>query len=301
MNNREMDMKNELPLVSIISPCFNGEKYITKMLESILNQEYGNIELICVDDGSTDGTGEIINSYINRFNDKGKVLIYIYQDNMGQAAALNTGLKYIKGEYLCWIDCDDYIMPDSIRKKVDFLRQNPEYDAVTTDIFVIEQEKIDNCDNIYDQNYLESNADTRAKYLGHLNYQKNQFYLLLTGKSVMECHAHMISVSALRQINPDLEISKCRAGQNYQMLLPFFYKYKRGFINEPLAVYVIRKNSHYHSKRNKTQEINRLNELINMLEEIFTFLNIPDWQKNKYIKMSAFYREKVRIMDNVRS
>ena len=81
-----------MPLVSIISPCYNGEKYLSCFLESVLSQSYDNIELIMVDDGSTDRTKEIICSFEDKFRNRNLSLCYIYQENRGQAAAINRGL-----------------------------------------------------------------------------------------------------------------------------------------------------------------------------------------------------------------
>ena len=73
--------------VSIITPCFNGEGFVERYLNSILNQTYKNIELIFINDGSTDRTEKVVKSYIIKFEEKGMKLIYIYQENAGQAAA----------------------------------------------------------------------------------------------------------------------------------------------------------------------------------------------------------------------
>ena len=79
--------------VSIITPCFNGEKFISRYFDSILEQTYKNIEVIFINDGSTDTTEKIVEQYISTFNKHGIEFIYIYQENKGQAAALNNGLK----------------------------------------------------------------------------------------------------------------------------------------------------------------------------------------------------------------
>ena len=107
-------------LVSIVTPCYNGEKYLSRFLESILNQTYSEIELILINDGSNDGTERIVQGYRQSFSAKGIRFLYEYQKNQGQAAALNRGLKLFTGEYITWLDSDDEIMPDFIKKKVDF-------------------------------------------------------------------------------------------------------------------------------------------------------------------------------------
>ena len=102
-------------LVSIITPCYNGEKYVDRFLTSVLNQTYNNIELIFVDDGSTDKTKDVVLSFKEQFEKRGYDLIYIYQKNAGQAAAINQGLKVFKGEFLMWIDSDDLMFPSEMR------------------------------------------------------------------------------------------------------------------------------------------------------------------------------------------
>ena len=83
-------------LVSIITPCFNGGMLIHRLLDSILKQDYSMIEMYVVDDGSIDNTRSVIESYIDRFTNKGYVLNYIYQDNAGQAAAINKALPLVE-------------------------------------------------------------------------------------------------------------------------------------------------------------------------------------------------------------
>ena len=113
-------MINKLPLVSIIVPCYNGEEFVCRFLDSIIIQSYCNIELIFINDGSTDRTEEIVLSYIQKFDDKNITLKYIYQKNGGQADAINQGLQVFEGEFLTWPDSDDTLHKDSIRNKVNF-------------------------------------------------------------------------------------------------------------------------------------------------------------------------------------
>lgn len=108
------------PKVSIILPVFNGEKYLEESINSILNQSYDDYELIIVNDGSVDGSQEIIES----FNDvRIKVL---RQSNMGLPAALNNGIELSIGEYIARQDADDISLPLRLEKQVNFLEQNPQ-------------------------------------------------------------------------------------------------------------------------------------------------------------------------------
>ena len=89
-------------IVSVVTPCYNSEKYIEAYLRSLLEQTYSDLEIILVDDGSTDRTAEIIQSYRPVFEAKGISLYYLYQEHENQAAAVNRGLKKVTGEYLIW-------------------------------------------------------------------------------------------------------------------------------------------------------------------------------------------------------
>lgn len=115
-------------LVSIVTPCYNGEYFIRRFLKSILNQTYSNIEMILINDGSTDRTEEIVREFQNEFSKRGIRFVYQYQENSGQAAALNNGLKLFEGEFLIWPDSDDELMPRFIEEKVNFLRNHPEFE-----------------------------------------------------------------------------------------------------------------------------------------------------------------------------
>lgn len=97
-------------LVSVIVPVFNVEKYLKQCLDSLINQTYKNIEVIMVDDGSTDTSGRICDDYANKY-DRFKV---VHKKNAGLGMARNTGLEYINGEFVTFLDSDDYLEPDCI-------------------------------------------------------------------------------------------------------------------------------------------------------------------------------------------
>ena len=108
------------PLVSIIIPAYNAEKYIKTTINSALKQTYQNIEIIVIDDGSTDKTKNIIQSI------QDPRIIYIHQENQGQSAARNAGIKIAKGEYIALLDSDDLFLPQKIEKQVNFLEIHPD-------------------------------------------------------------------------------------------------------------------------------------------------------------------------------
>lgn len=115
-----------MPKVSVIIPVYNGEKYIAEAIDSVLAQTYPAHEIIVVDDGSTDRTREIVNSYSvmrtasceNALRTTHDAIRYIYQPNKGPAAARNSGIKEAKGEYIAFLDSDDVWMPEKLEKEI---------------------------------------------------------------------------------------------------------------------------------------------------------------------------------------
>lgn len=98
------------PLVSVIIPVYNVEKYLRRCLNSVIDQEYKNIEIILVNDGSTDNSLEMAISY----KEKDKRIKVFSQENQGLSAARNTGLDKSQGEYIIFIDSDDYVSKDYV-------------------------------------------------------------------------------------------------------------------------------------------------------------------------------------------
>jgi len=113
----EKSGKSFNPLVSIVIPVYNGANYVREAIDSALAQTYKNIEIIIVNDGSTDNTEEIVKSY------KDRRIRYFKKENGGVATALNLGIKKMKGEYFSWLSHDDVYYPDKIEKQIAALRK----------------------------------------------------------------------------------------------------------------------------------------------------------------------------------
>lgn len=128
-------MKKNNPLVSIITPNYNYGHYIDKTIESVLNQNYENIEHIIIDDGSTDNSVEIINKYIESNPDRIKL---ITQKNQGQTTAINNGLKIATGEIIGWINSDDIYFDNAIQNIVNEFSINDKLNVVFGDLITID-------------------------------------------------------------------------------------------------------------------------------------------------------------------
>jgi glycosyltransferase involved in cell wall biosynthesis len=105
------------PLVSIIMPCYNCRTFICEAIESALNQTYDNVEVLVIDDGSTDGSSSIVEQYPVRL---------LRSDHRGVSTARNLGIRESKGQFLVFLDCDDRLMPTAIASGMDALSKSPE-------------------------------------------------------------------------------------------------------------------------------------------------------------------------------
>jgi glycosyltransferase involved in cell wall biosynthesis len=115
-------MIDEKPLVSCIIPVYNGERYLAEAIESVRAQTYRPIEVIVVDDGSTDGSADIAQSY-----DDAR---YIYQPNQGVAVSRNTGIAAAQGDYVAFLDQDDRWTPDKLSVQMGYLLEHSHVDYV---------------------------------------------------------------------------------------------------------------------------------------------------------------------------
>lgn len=112
-------------VVSIIIPAYNSEKFIRRCLDSVVNQIYKNIEIIVVDDASTDNTEKIIKEYAEKDN---RIRPFYSSENKGVSFSRNIGLKASTGEYIMFVDSDDELTKDAIRRMVDIANKyNSDY------------------------------------------------------------------------------------------------------------------------------------------------------------------------------
>ena len=249
------------PLVSIISPCYNGELYIDRFLDSILAQTYPNIEVIIINDGSKDNTEAILMSYKEKFKNRGYHFTYIYQENAGQSAAINQGLKVFQGVYMTWVDSDDYLMPDAISEKVAYMENHPTVGLAICKIKVVDH---------------ETNKEIREQVRIRPQGPETFFYDLISGKNVFYTPGgYFVRSDMFRDAMPKpLRIEAPReTGQNFQLLLPIAYKYPIGYVDKFLYKYSVRLGSHSRVKhtfedRKKKIEISHrvLSNIMNQID-----------------------------------
>lgn len=111
--------------VSMVIPCYNKADYIADMFQSVYNQKWDDIELIIVNDGSTDGTREKITIWASKFKERGYEINVIDQDNKGVGTAVKNGLMQVTGDYVCLPDCDDTLSPHYVSRMAEVMEKDP--------------------------------------------------------------------------------------------------------------------------------------------------------------------------------
>ena len=214
------------------------ESYLGRFLDSLIAQTYKHLEIILVNDESTDSTEEIIKSYIPLLEAEGYKVVYIKQKNAGLAGSINNGLKHVSGQFVTWPDPDDWLTPDSIEKRVAFLESHPDAGMVRCNI--------------------ESIDDETGASLGLLEKDltvpvsiENAFEKIVFKKTWTGAMACMIRMAYFDKIVPDREIYVTKqGGQNWQLMLPMAQNYPFWQMPDVLAYCCMRKNSHSHFQFN---------------------------------------------------
>lgn len=273
------------PLVSIITPCYNMENLIERLMDSVIKQTYRPLEFILVDDGSTDNSLNVVKNYTEKFSTARIIFKIIHQENKGLGGAINAGLKEVTGEYLCWPDADDYLEKSSIEERVKAFEEHPECAVVTSNAYIRKSSDIDKYELLIKDKV--SYHDDPEQFLYHLN-----------SKSIFCPGCHMIKMDKFLEMYPDKEIYPARRGQNWQMLLPLYYKYPRYFLNIPLYNYIVYPNSMSKGDVDYESTIKRAIEhetiLLETLDKISKWQNV-DMGKYKTLVTKKYTRDKMNL------
>ena len=263
------------PLVSVLTPCYNEEKHIGNYIEKMLNQTYDNVELVIVNDGSTDNTEKIIQKYKQRIEKRGFKLTYKNQKNRGVGGAIQQALKIMNGEFFCWCDSDNYYDDTYIEKNIKIFMNNNEVNIVR-------------CDGLL---FYENNL--KEPYHQFSKFNNDKFCKKLFLNAILEENFHfgcaMIKTSAFDKVCKNKEIYESRKGQNWQILLPMFYYYDSYYIDENLFFYINRNGSITNQCDSKEKMIELQNEHERILLETIKRMGIKDSKyyeriiKRKYI------------------
>ena len=295
--------------VSVIVPVYNGEKHISNCIDSLINQTLKDIEIVIVDDGSTDNTKEVVKSYTD------ERIKYYYQENGRQGKARNNGIRKATGEYILYLDSDDTVDLNICKKMYDFAKEK-DADLVLCDLEIIEDGKSRyfHCMEKYTddivKNYLLSNPGPGNKFVKRELLINNDLYFL--EKHVYEDFAILpiygLYTNKIAYLEEDLNKYVVRSGstmnqKKYSNLLKdIFYaydylmdKYRQTdmLYDEEFEFIFIHHVFYSASFRFIPFEegIEDLNKIHKMLKE-----KHPNWKKNKYYKMQSL---KYKILSNL--
>lgn len=204
--------------VSIITPVYNGARYIRDTISSVLAQTFTDYEMIIIDDGSTDHTAEMVRECVKQAPDK---IRYLHQTNGGPANARNHGIRESKGEYIAFLDADDLWLPDRLKKSVALLDDHPEIGLTHARSIRIDK----------DGNRLASPPRHAGKLSGNI------FTDLLLRKAHISCLTVTLRKKCLDLTGAFDESPQCVAVEDRDLWLRIAKKFKVRFIDEELGYY----------------------------------------------------------------
>ena len=260
------------PLVSVLTPCYNGEKFIDRYFESVLNQTCTDFEIILVNDGSTDKSEDLILKYREMLTEKGIGFQYIYKENGGHPSAMNAGLKVFKGKYLTWPDIDDQMHEDYIEKKLAYMEEHPETDLLITKNAIIHL----NHPNIILDYAWENPPKTNEELFERLLYGHAFRY---------EAGSFMIRSDSFKAYNPSLHIyDECGkwSGPQIQMLMPIIYHGNFGYLDECLFDYYLHDNNDHNKYQTGKELQQKYKESVNVLFAAIKSLNLDKKLEDNY-------------------
>lgn len=254
--------KNAKPLVSIITPSYNVEKYISSTIDSVLNQSYQNFEMLIVDDMSTDNTCKIVNEYIKK--DK-RIKLFVLPKKGGASEARNKALKEANGKYVAFLDSDDLWKPEKLEKQIKFMEEN-------------------NIDFSYtDYEYMDHNGKLIDKK--RVCPKKVSYFRMLLGDSI-GCLTVVYNAEKVGKIS----IPKLNKRNDYALWCKALKKVKKGYkLNEILSVYRSSDSSLSSGKKASLLKYHyelhtKINEFNCILASFFTLTNIVNYIINKKIR-----------------
>lgn len=204
---------SSLPQVSVVIPVYNREKFLKRAIDSVLAQTFDDFEIIVVDDGSTDGTPELLQCYKDQ-------IITIRQENAGAAAARNAGIAAARGEFLAFLDSDDEWRADKLFAQIEYCKTHPHFALVYTDMV----EVVD--DVQVHESYLRSGAYRRVG-------EGNLYRSLLEENFIFTPTVLLRRKVAIELGGFDTDLKIC---EDRDLWLRVAQVYPIGFLDRPLTV-----------------------------------------------------------------
>jgi glycosyltransferase involved in cell wall biosynthesis len=248
--------------VSVIIPAHNCQSTIGYTIESVLFQTFRNLELVIIDDGSTDQTAKVVNKY------KDQRIMYYYQDNQERAIARNNGIALASGEYIAFLDSDDIWLPEKLDNQIKLMEKKPESDFVYTDLYYF--------DSMSGKNVYRYGQKEKL-FSGRLNIRellKNNFIQSPTPL----LRRQVLTTSGL--FDP-----KIVPVEDWDLWLRIAKDHKIELVNKPLARYRVDKNSNHGQT-----------EIIRMLSGIHRVLDNVENQPDLYGNIGQYFLNRCRSL-----
>lgn len=278
----------EKPKVSVIIPLFNLKEYVGEAIDCVLNQTYPNIEIIVIDDGSTDQPQTVLNEYKDHIR-------LITQENRGLSSARNTGIKNSRGEYLVFLDADDGIFPDKIETEVRTLEKYPEIGWVYGSVLIIDKNK-QIIGRLPDENIKSSGRPPEGK-----------IFDTLISINIMPVNAVMIRRKVL---DVGLFDESLRSYEDLDFWLRVSAKYEVKYINKPLSFVRFRRDSMQRNTirfcSNRIRQINKAcrlypdltrphrRQISRVLAEVHNNLGLEYYHRHRFVESAHEFLIAVR-------
>lgn len=249
--------------ISIIIPIYNTEKYLRKCLDSVCNQTFGDIEIICINDCSTDGSLNILNEYAQKDN---RIKIIDFKENRGVAIARNTGIDEAQGEYISFVDADDYV-------DLDFFEKLYNKAIKTNSKLVVSNVQLET-ENLQKQNDYIIN-DILKKIKDQPLYYNQLFWLGLYNSNLLKSNSIKFIENCIYGEDRLLPLKAAYYAKKIETVYDTFYHYVR--------------NSSSITKGLKNKKI--LQSFILSVKNIFEFINNIEISSNDYTCVSEVFLE----------
>ncbi len=195
------------PNVSVVIPCYNQARFLPQAIQSVEKQTYPNVEIVVVNDGSTDDTSKVAALF--------EKVVLVNQVNQGLAAARNTGINHARGEYLIFLDADDVLLPDAIRRQVAIMDENKTLGFVTG-------------------GHITADESLNSRHTVTSSINERHYENLLVRNYVGMHAAVMYRAAVLQQLKFDATLHAC---EDYDLMLRIAAKYPVFSHAHPIAIY----------------------------------------------------------------
>lgn len=261
-----------MPEISVVIPTYNTGELILEALNSVFEQSFSDYEIVVIDDGSTDGTRDILDPFINKIE-------YFYQENQGLAVARNTGLSKARGKYITYLDADDVWFPDNLALKYKLLEDDPDLAGIFSEFTMFDENGIINLNATKElfPFFARTGFDYPDIFEKHKKCSNNKggsfdfYYGRIFDKLFYGNFILPTSMLFRREFTENVGsfVPHMRTQQDYEYWLRFSQKYPFGFIDYPLVKY--RRHSKQLTDYTKIERIfNAVLEIINKYEEHFS-------------------------------